>query len=71
MADLEKWAKSLSRARDIVIYCGCCPFEHCPNVRPAFEALRKMGFTRIRVLLLPSDFAQDWVGAGDPVAKGR
>ncbi len=36
--NLQKLKDSLSkvpRDANIVIYCGCCPFEHCPNVRPA------------------------------------
>jgi thiosulfate/3-mercaptopyruvate sulfurtransferase len=69
--DLKKWARTLPRSADIVFYCGCCPLTHCPNVRPAFEALRQMGFTRVRLLLLPADFAHDWVAAGYPVSKGK
>jgi thiosulfate/3-mercaptopyruvate sulfurtransferase len=71
LADLKKWANSLPRKSDIVIYCGCCPLAHCPNVRPAFIALRDMGFTRVRVLILPHDFATDWVQPGYPIAKGK
>jgi thiosulfate/3-mercaptopyruvate sulfurtransferase len=69
--DLKNWAKPLPRSANIVIYCGCCPLAHCPNVRPAFTALRDMGFTHLRVLILPHDFATDWVGPGYPVAKGQ
>jgi len=25
----------LSRSRAIVLYCGCCPWSHCPNIAPA------------------------------------
>lgn len=69
--ELKKWARLLPRSADVVIYCGCCPLTHCPNVRPAFTALRQMGFTHVRLLLLPQDFAHDWVAAGHPVAKGK
>ncbi len=69
--DLKNWAKPLPRSANLVIYCGCCPLAHCPNVRPAFTALRDMGFTHLRVLILPHDFATDWVGPGYPVAKGQ
>jgi thiosulfate/3-mercaptopyruvate sulfurtransferase len=69
--DLKNWAKPLPRSANVVLYCGCCPLAHCPNVRPAFNALRDMGFTHLRVLILPHDFATDWVGAGYPVAKGQ
>ena len=71
LTDLKHWAQRLSRSSDLVIYCGCCPLAHCPNMRPAFSALRSMGFTHLRVLLLPRDFAHDWVEAGYPVAKGK
>jgi thiosulfate/3-mercaptopyruvate sulfurtransferase len=69
--DLKNWAKPLPRSANIVLYCGCCPLAHCPNIRPAFTALREMGFTHLRVLILPHDFATDWVGPGYPVAKGE
>ena len=48
---------------------GRCPLDHCPNLRPAFEALREMGFTRLRVLVLPNNFGIDWVKKGYPVEK--
>jgi thiosulfate/3-mercaptopyruvate sulfurtransferase len=70
LADLKKWAQPLSRSADIVIYCGCCPLAHCPNIEPAFTALKAMGFRRLRVLLLPHDFAHDWIEAGYPAVKG-
>ena len=69
--DLKKWAQSLPRSANLVVYCGCCPMAHCPNIRPGFEALRDMGFTRLRVLQLPDDFATDWVARGYPVEKGK
>jgi thiosulfate/3-mercaptopyruvate sulfurtransferase len=70
LADLKKWAQGVSRTANLVVYCGCCPLEHCPNIRPAFTALHDMGFTNLRVLLLPHDFATDWVEKGYPVEKG-
>jgi len=66
---LESAAQSWPRHRDIVIYCGCCPFTECPNVHPAFAALKRMGFTRLRVLNIPQNFGQDWVQKGLPVEK--
>jgi thiosulfate/3-mercaptopyruvate sulfurtransferase len=68
--DLKKWAATLPRATNLVIYCGCCPFGYCPNIRPAFVALHAMGFTRLRVLVMPNNFASDWVEKGYPVEKG-
>jgi hypothetical protein len=43
---------------------------HCPNIRPAFEALQAMGFKHLRVLVLPTDLAKDWIGAGYATEKG-
>lgn len=70
LADLTKWAGTLPRDTNLVIYCGCCPFDHCPNIRPAFVALHGMGFSHLRVLLLPTNFASDWVGKSYPMEKG-
>lgn len=66
---LEAAAKAWPRDRNIVIYCGCCPFSHCPNARPAFAALKQMGFTRLRVLDIERDFRTDWLQQGYPVEQ--
>lgn len=69
ITDLKQFAQALRRTTNLVIYCGCCPLGHCPNVRPAFTALREMGFTHLRLLALPQSFATDWLKAGYPVEK--
>jgi thiosulfate/3-mercaptopyruvate sulfurtransferase len=66
---LRKWAENLPRRTMIVIYCGCCPWGKCPNIRPAYSALREMGFTNIKVLHLNQDFANDWVAKGFPTGR--
>lgn len=71
LEDLKTWAKDLPRSANIVLYCGCCPLGHCPNIRPAFAAMRDMGFTRLRVLILPNDFNADWIEKGYPVEKAK
>jgi thiosulfate/3-mercaptopyruvate sulfurtransferase len=68
---LKKAAATLPRDREVVIYCGCCPWQECPNIRPAFLALREMGFRQIRVLELPSSFYADWIQKGYPVEEAR
>ena len=70
IADLKKYAATLPENSDVVLYCGCCPLEKCPNLRPAFTSLKDMGFARLRVLLLPTSFNTDWVEKGYPVTKG-
>ncbi|MGC9158842.1 MAG: rhodanese-like domain-containing protein [Terracidiphilus sp.] len=68
---LQFRVSSLPRNRFIVLYCGCCPWSHCPNVGPAFETLQRLGFTHVKVLYLPNNFGADWVSRGYPVAQGR
>ncbi len=70
ISDLKEWAEGLPRTTNLVVYCGCCPFEKCPNIRPAFTVLDKMGFKKLRVLVLPVNFATDWVDKGYPIKKG-
>jgi len=70
LSELKKWAEGLPRTTNLVIYCGCCPFEKCPNIRPAFTALDKMGFKKLRVLAIPTSFATDWADKGYPIQKG-
>jgi thiosulfate/3-mercaptopyruvate sulfurtransferase len=59
------------RDAEIVVYCGCCPLVHCPNVRPAYATLRQLKFTRVRVLNLPNSFRKDWEDKGFPVEPER
>jgi thiosulfate/3-mercaptopyruvate sulfurtransferase len=71
VAQIKAWAASLPRSTNLVIYCGCCPMERCPNIRPAFEALRDLGFTKLRVLMLSNSFETDWANQGLPYDKGQ
>ena len=71
LAQIKSWAQSQPRSTNLVIYCGCCPMERCPNVRPAFAALRDLGFTKLRVLILPTSFEVDWAEKGFPYEKGQ
>jgi hypothetical protein len=71
ISDLKKYAATLPKNSDVVLYCGCCPLEKCPNLRPAFTALKDLGFARLRVLILPTSFNTDWAEKGYPVEKAR
>jgi thiosulfate/3-mercaptopyruvate sulfurtransferase len=71
VVELKTWAQPLPRSTNLVVYCGCCPMPKCPNIRPAFTALRDMGFTHLRVLILPNDLNTDWTEKGYPVSKGN
>jgi thiosulfate/3-mercaptopyruvate sulfurtransferase len=71
MEKLRARAASLSKSEAVVIYCGCCPWTACPNIRPAYAELKKEGFTRVRVLYLATSFGADWKDKGLPVASGE
>jgi Fe-S oxidoreductase len=62
---------ALSRKKLIVLYCGCCPWNRCPNVGTAFAKMLEMGFTNVKVLYLADNFGTNWVEKGFPVEKGR
>lgn len=68
---LLKAVASYPKDSPLMIYCGCCPMEMCPNIRPAFAALKKAGFTHVTVLEIPKDLAVDWTEKGYPVEKGN
>ena len=68
---LQERVKGLERNQFIVLYCGCCPWNKCPNTRPAYQQLHVLGFTRLKVLYLATNFGADWVDKGYPAAKGR
>lgn len=55
----------------IVIYCGCCPWGHCPNIGPAYKRLHDLGFTNVKALYLANNFGDDWVTRGYKVEHGQ
>lgn len=71
LQQLRKRVEALPRNKFIVLYCGCCPWNHCPNVKPADDALHAMGFTHVKVLYIADNFGTNWVDKGYPTAKGE
>jgi len=68
--NLEKLKQQLAKLpkdTEVIIYCGCCPFRRCPNVRPAFELLQKTKFKNAKLLNLPTSLNDDWVSKGYPM----
>jgi hypothetical protein len=66
---LKTYLKNIPMDKEIVIYCGCCPFEHCPNIRPAFKVLNEMGFKNKKLLNLPNNIRTDWINKGYPTKQ--
>jgi len=71
LQQLQNRVSSLPRKRAIILYCGCCPWNRCPNLGPAFAKLHDMGFTNVKVLYLADNFGTDWANKGYPVEQGR
>ncbi len=69
LQQLRARVEKLDRGTAIVIYCGCCPWGHCPNIAPAYHLLHQMGFTHAKALYLANNFGTDWVNKGYPVAQ--
>jgi thiosulfate/3-mercaptopyruvate sulfurtransferase len=67
---LKARVKSEPKNKLIVLYCGCCPWNHCPNVHPGYKELRDLGYTNVRVLYMASNFGVDWVSKGYPTTRG-
>jgi hypothetical protein len=66
---LKKTVASLPKNTELIIYCGCCPLHtKCPNARPAYRELTKLGFTNIKVLDLVTNLKTDWVNQGYSLA---
>lgn len=68
---LRARVKNLSKKQFIVLYCGCCPWSHCPNVHPAYKELFELGFTNVKVLYIANNLGADWVNRGYPTERGR
>lgn len=66
---LKKYLKDVPRDKEVVIYCGCCPFAGCPNINPAYDLLASMNFTNFKILRLDDDLKMDWIDKGYPMKE--
>lgn len=64
---LETLLSKEDKNREVVLYCGCCPFDRCPNIRPAFTQIKKMGFKNAKLLDIPKNIKTDWIDKDYPV----
>ena len=63
---LKTYLQKVDKNKEVVIYCGCCPFIKCPNIRPAFKTLTEMGFKNARLLNLAKNIKADWLDKDYP-----
>ncbi|MES1262295.1 MAG: rhodanese-like domain-containing protein [Acidobacteriota bacterium] len=66
---LKKAVAGQPKDREIVLYCGCCPWDKCPNMRPAFAALHALGYTHVKAMVIPENLKVDWIDKGYPTEK--
>lgn len=69
IAELKQLLATKKKRDKVVVYCGCCPFAKCPNVRPAIAALKDAGFTNYYLLNLKTNLKTDWIDKGYPTIK--
>jgi thiosulfate/3-mercaptopyruvate sulfurtransferase len=69
LAAFKKQLSTTPKGASIVVYCGCCPFEHCPNIRPAINALKELHFTNYKLLNLSQNIKADWIDKGYPLKE--
>lgn len=68
---LRDRVKKVPKKQFIVLYCGCCPWSHCPNVNPAYKELSELGFRNVKVLYIANNLGADWVDRGYPTERGQ
>ena len=68
VADLKSALKNLKPDDEVILYCGCCPMQQCPNIRPAYSTAKELGFSKVRILDLPNNFHKDWTAKGYPTS---
>jgi thiosulfate/3-mercaptopyruvate sulfurtransferase len=64
---LKTLVANIAKDREIVLYCGCCPWEYCPNLNPAIAMLKDLGYTKVKVMEIKQHFRTDWTERGYPV----
>jgi thiosulfate/3-mercaptopyruvate sulfurtransferase len=67
LALLRNAVAKLAHDREIVIYCGCCPWDRCPNIQPSLDLLQQLGFSHVKALYIADNFKTNWIDAGYPV----
>jgi thiosulfate/3-mercaptopyruvate sulfurtransferase len=69
MEAFKNFVDKLPLQQEIVIYCGCCKLGTCPNIQKANLYLETRGYTRHKILNIPTSLDDDWIKKGYPMAK--
>lgn len=57
----------VAKDKEVVVYCGCCTSQNCPNIRPAIKYLTEQGYKKAKVLDIPTGIKEDWVQKDYPM----
>ncbi len=71
LKQLETRVAPLPKNTFIVLYCGCCPWNRCPNIEPAIRLLHNHGFTNVKALYIPTNLGTDWADKGYAIERGQ
>lgn len=66
LTQLKNYLKKVPKNKELIIYCGCCPFDRCPNIRPAFQTITGMGFKNVQLLNLAKNIKTNWLDMNYP-----
>jgi len=69
LGKFKREAAKISKEKEVVVYCGCCSSQNCPNIRPAINYLVENNFKKAKVLDIPTGIKEDWVQKGYPIEK--
>lgn len=65
--NLKKLLTKEKKHKEVIVYCGCCPYKNCPNIKPAYTILASLKFTNFKLLDLPQNLKVDWIDKGYPM----
>jgi thiosulfate/3-mercaptopyruvate sulfurtransferase len=66
---LQLEVNKIPKTKEVVVYCGCCTSDNCPNIRPAIKYLNDNGYKKAKVLNIATGIKEDWVQKGFPLEK--
>jgi thiosulfate/3-mercaptopyruvate sulfurtransferase len=67
MKEFKSKVNKFEKNQLIVIYCGCCKMENCPNVKSPFDYLLEAGFKNFKILNIETGLYEDWISKGYPM----
>lgn len=67
LKEFKEKVSKIDKNAEIIIYCGCCKLETCPNVKLPYNYLTSNGYVNFKILNLPVGLYEDWTSKGYPM----